>query len=119
MKASIQGYRSFPGDHCGSVAMRGLLQHYCALELPEAAVFGLGAGLASIYLSGPGLDPKGMLVGRTLTMEQDLAGFLGIDYREQPEPDDDRHLPAQPRTTHYTQVSGCCLLDTLSYNRYQ
>ena len=37
MKTLIEGYRIFPGEHCGSVAMRGLLHHYCGLELPESA----------------------------------------------------------------------------------
>jgi hypothetical protein len=89
MKVLIEGYKSFPGDHCGSVAMRGLLQHYCGLELPEAAVFGLGSGAASVYMKGPGLDPSAMLFGRTLSMEQDLGNNLEIDYRERAEPDDD------------------------------
>jgi hypothetical protein len=89
MKTLIDGYRSFPGEHCGSVAMRGLLHHYCGLDLPEAAVFGLGAGAASVYMSGPGLDPSAMLFGRTLSMERDLAANLAIDYRERPEVDDD------------------------------
>lgn len=89
MKSRIENYRIFPGDHCGSVAMRGLLNHYCGLELPEAAVFGLGAGAASVYLRGPGLDPSAMLFGRTIDMEASIGRNLGIDYRERPEPDDD------------------------------
>ncbi len=90
MRARIEGYESFPGDHCGSVAMRGLLHHYCGLELPEPVVFGLGAGATSLYLRGPGLDPAAMFFGRTGSMEQDVAVHLQIDYREQPEPDDER-----------------------------
>ena len=66
---------------CG-VAMRGLLHHYCGLELPEAAVFGLGSGAARVYLSGPGLDPSALVFGRTMNMEQDLATNLEIDYRD-------------------------------------
>jgi hypothetical protein len=89
MKALIENYHCYPGDHCGSTAMRGLLHHYCGLELPEAAVFGLGSGAASVYISGPGLDPQAMLFGRTATMEQDLAANLGIDYRERTESDDE------------------------------
>lgn len=89
MKTLIDDFQIFPGDHCGSVAMRGLLNHYCNLELPEPAVFGLGAGIASVYLSGPDLDPAAILFGRTPTMEQDLANNLQLDYREQTEPDDD------------------------------
>jgi hypothetical protein len=89
MKAMIEGYKIFPGDHCGSVAMRGLLHHYCGLDLPESVVFGLGSGVASVYLSGPDLDPSAMFFGRTASMEQDLATNLEIDYRERPEDDDD------------------------------
>ena len=78
----IDDFKIFPGDHCGSVAMRGLLSHYCDLALPEAAVFGLGAGLASGFINNPGADPSVVLFGRTMEMEVDLAKHLGIDYRE-------------------------------------
>lgn len=90
MKTMIDSYSNFPGEHCGSVAMRGLLYHYCQLELPESAVFGLGAGVASVYLNSPKLDPSAVLFGRTMTMEQDLTVHLGIDYRETSELDDDK-----------------------------
>lgn len=89
MKTSIQGYRNFPGEHCGSSSMRGLLFHYCGLELPEDAVFGLASGAASIYMTGPGLDPAHLLFGRGFRIETDLAENLQIDYREQPEDDDE------------------------------
>ncbi len=88
MKTMIDHYEIFPGDHCGSVAMRGLLNHYCDLELPEAAIFGLGSGAASVYIKGPDLNPGAMIFGRTMAMEQDLARNLEIDYRERPEEDD-------------------------------
>jgi hypothetical protein len=88
LKTRIEGYQNFPGEHCGSVAMRGLLNHYCDLELPEGATFGLGAGLACITIEGPVLDPPAVVFGRTMTMEVDLAAALGIDYREQTEADD-------------------------------
>ena len=90
MKTLIEGYRIFPGEHCGSVAMRGLLHHYCGLELPESAVFGLGAGIDCVYVSGPGMDPAAVAFGRTLSMEVDVAAALGVDYREQTEDDDAR-----------------------------
>ena len=83
----IENYRSFPGEHCGSVAMRGLLHHYCGLLLPEGAVFGLGAGLACGYVEG-GFDPPVVVFGRTGTMEADVGEALQVDYREQSEPDD-------------------------------
>jgi len=90
MRHLIAGYRNRPGQHCGSTAMRNLLAHYCGLELPEAVVFGLGAGLDQLYLTGIEHPPRVLTFGRSLTMEVDAADALGIDYRETPEPDDDR-----------------------------
>lgn len=90
MNHQIQDFKIYPGDHCGSVAMRGLLDYYCNLKLPEAAVFGLGAGVTSAFLYGPAMDPPYVLFGRTMSMEVDLGRHLGIDYREQPESDDDK-----------------------------
>jgi hypothetical protein len=84
----IEGYRIFPGEHCGSVAMRGLLYHYCGLALPEPAVFGLGSGLDCVYLDMPGMDPTVAVFGRTMTLELDVASALGVDYRERTEADD-------------------------------
>ncbi len=69
--------------------MRGLLNHYCGLELPEEAVFGLASGLASIYMTGPEIDPAHLLFGRGVSIEVDLAQNLQIDYREQTEDDDE------------------------------
>lgn len=120
MRALIDDYQNYPGDHCGSVAMRGLLHHYCGLELPEAVVFGLGAGAASVYMSGSELDPSAVLFGRTLSMEQDLAKNLGVDYRERSEADDgeawrvvrDEVLAGRP-----TMLSGDILY--LDYREYK
>ena len=88
MRTLIEGYRNHPGEHCGSVAMRGLLEHYCGLQLPEGPVFGLGAGLHCLFIAGTGMDPSPVVFGRTGSMEIDLAANLGVDYREQVEPDD-------------------------------
>ena len=82
MRTLIEGYENHPGQHCGSTAMRGLLQHYSGLKLPEPAVFGLGSGVASPFLSVPSLDPSPVLFGRSATLEVDAASALGIDYRE-------------------------------------
>ena len=88
MKTLIENYRIFLGEHCGSTAMRGLLYHYYGIELPEAAVFGLGAGVDCVHLSAAGMDPAVVVFGRSLNMEADLGRALGVDYREQPETDD-------------------------------
>ncbi len=69
--------------------MRGLLYHYCGLELPEPAVFGLSAGIECVYLESPSMDPALCVFGRSLALEADLGQILDVDYREQPEEDDD------------------------------
>jgi hypothetical protein len=86
----IDGYQNFPGEHCGSVAMRGLLNHYCQLSLPEHAVFGIGSGLDCVYLASAAMDPQALVFGRTVSMETDLAAALDVDYREEVETDDAR-----------------------------
>jgi Butirosin biosynthesis protein H, N-terminal/Domain of unknown function (DUF4872) len=88
MKTLIAPYEIFPGEHCGSASMRGLLKHYCGLALPEPAVFGLSAGLECAYLENAALDPGVAVFGRSASLEVDLGRILGIDYREQPDPDD-------------------------------
>lgn len=87
MKHMIEGYQSFPGDHCGSVAMRGLIAHYHGLHLPEDVIFGLGAGVDCMLATMPGVGS--VAFGRTATMELDLGEALGIRYSEQVEPDND------------------------------
>ena len=85
----IEGYRNPPGEHCGSTAMRNLLRHYCRLEFSEEVVFGLGAGLDFLYFASARFEPSVFTFGRSVTLEQDLAATLGVDYREQIEPDND------------------------------
>ena len=89
MRHMIEGYRIYPGEHCGSASMRGLLEHYCGLQLPEPAVFGLGAGLGAMYIDADFMDPPKAIFGRTGTLEVDLGRHLGIDYREATVDDDD------------------------------
>lgn len=89
MRALIENYRNLTAGHCGSGAMRNLLYHYCGLDLPEAVVFGLGAGLDSVFFTIDGVEPPFMLFGRGASMEVDLAETLGLDYRETIQLDDD------------------------------
>ena len=90
MHALIQGYRNIPGEHCGSTAMRNLLFHYCGLELSEEEVFGLGSGLDFVLIRNEANDPAAYTFGRSVTMEIDVAAAFGVEYREQPEPDNTR-----------------------------
>lgn len=89
MRHIIDNYRNLTAGHCGSGAMRNLLYHYCALDLPEGVVFGLGAGIDSVYLPIANVEPPFMLFGRGSSMETDLAETLGIDYGETAQPDDE------------------------------
>jgi hypothetical protein len=89
MRVMIDNYRNLTAGHCGSGAMRNLIFHYCGLELDEGVVFGLGAGLDTVYFNYPQQDPPFMLFGRGSSMEADLAETLGMDYAEQIETDND------------------------------
>ena len=53
MRSIIEDFRIVPAGHCGSGAMRNLIHHYCGLDLDEAVVFGLGAGLDTVYFDFP------------------------------------------------------------------
>jgi hypothetical protein len=90
MRVLIENYRNLPAGHCGSGAMRNLIYHYCGLELEEGVVFGLGAGLDTVYFSYDKIFPPIQLYGRGSSMEVDLAETLGIDYAEKMQPDDDQ-----------------------------
>jgi hypothetical protein len=90
MRAMIENYRNLPAGHCGSGAMRNLIYHYTGLELEEGVVFGLGAGLDTVFFTYEAASPPIMLFGRGSSMETDLAETLGMDYSEQVEPDNDR-----------------------------
>ena len=92
MKKLLDAFQIHPGEHCGSVAMRGLLHHYTGVDLPEPAVFGLGAGLATGFVRAPdaaGATPACVMFGRQADLELDVGRHLQIDYRERTEEDDD------------------------------
>ncbi|MEM0954291.1 MAG: BtrH N-terminal domain-containing protein [Pseudomonadota bacterium] len=115
----IDNFRIIPAGHCGSGSMRNLIYHYCDVDLPEAVVFGLGAGIDSIFFTRP--DNTGFtLFGRGVTMEADLARTLGIDYREQIQPDDDlawEEVRAEVDAGRPTMLSGDILY--LDYREYK
>ncbi|MCH2187587.1 BtrH N-terminal domain-containing protein [Myxococcota bacterium] len=120
METMIDGYRIYPGEHCGSSSMRGLLEHYCGLKLPEDAVFGLAAGLDCGFFDSDAMDPPIGVFGRTASLEQDLGQHLQIDYREQTE-DNDGQAWSQVREEvlagRPTMLSGDILY--LDYREYK
>ena len=89
MRTMIEDFRIVPAGHCGSGAMRNLLYHYCDLDLEEGVVFGLGAGLDSVFFTYADAEPPFMLFGRGSSFEADMAYTLGIDYQERMQTDDD------------------------------
>jgi Butirosin biosynthesis protein H, N-terminal/Domain of unknown function (DUF4872) len=69
--------------HCGSGALRDLLEFHGLSwgpePLSEGMVFGLGAGLGFAYVEWPEMDPPIYLVGRTAGLERDICANLTID----------------------------------------
>lgn len=78
----VDDYPHRVGGHCGSGALRDLLE-WAGLgwggEPPsEGLVFGLGGALAFFHVRIPGLQPPVYLVGRDIDLEQELCDRLGI-----------------------------------------
>jgi hypothetical protein len=67
--------------HCGSGALRDILEHrglrYGEAPLSEGAVFGLAGGLGCFFAEFPSIKPPFYLVGRTGDLERDIAPNLG------------------------------------------
>ena len=78
MRVMIEGYQNRTGEHCGSIAMRNLLHHYCRLDLSESLIFGLGAGVDLLLIEGHDFDPAVLVFGRSTSMEADVADALAI-----------------------------------------
>lgn len=89
-KTLLLEYDNRAGKHCGSTAMRNLLQHYCGLDLREEDVFGLGSAIDCMVLEDETVTPAAMIFGRGITMEVDIASALEVGYSEEVELDDDK-----------------------------
>ncbi len=92
--AAAETFPHRKGGHCGSSALRDLLEHhglgYRGETLSEGAVFGLGGGLGFSYVELPAIEPPIYLVGRTAGLERDLCATLdiGLDLRRTDDPDE-------------------------------
>jgi hypothetical protein len=120
MRVMIEGYQNRTGEHCGSIAMRNLLHHYCRLDLSESLIFGLGAGVDLLLIEGHDFDPAVLVFGRSASMEVDVVDALGVDYVEKVEPDDDRAWEAVRREVcegRPTMLSGDIFY--LDYREYK
>jgi len=78
--------------HCGSGALRDLLEFHRLSwgdePLSEGMAFGLAGGLGFFYGELPGIKPPLYLVGRTAGLERDFCEHLGIglDLRQTDDP---------------------------------
>ncbi|MEA2123721.1 MAG: hypothetical protein QOI80_503 [Solirubrobacteraceae bacterium] len=81
MRSIVEDFVHRPAGHCGSGALRDVLEHrgldYGHGPLSEGAVFGLGGGLGAFYGEFPDFTPPLYLVGRTGELERDIAAILG------------------------------------------
>jgi len=72
-----------PAGHCGSGALRDLLEFhglsYDRTPPREGLAFGLGGGLGFNYFELPGIEPPLYAVGRTAGLERDFCEHLGIE----------------------------------------
>ncbi|MCD2191552.1 BtrH N-terminal domain-containing protein [Actinomycetospora soli] len=78
----VEGYPHRMAGHCGSGALRDLLEwaglSWSGEPLSEGTVFGLGGSLSFSYLRGPGLGSPFYLVGRGSGLTESLTARLGI-----------------------------------------
>jgi hypothetical protein len=72
----VPGYVHTPGHHCGSTALRNLLDFH-GIEISEEMAFGLGAGAAFYYLEMDQASPSRWFNGRTARLEETFRDITG------------------------------------------
>jgi hypothetical protein len=82
----LEGFQHRPGVHCGSTALADVLR-LRGLDLTEAMVFGLGAGLGFYYLDSPMLSPTRLFIGRQWPLEATACEVLGAPFAVRTEND--------------------------------
>ncbi|WP_022956391.1 BtrH N-terminal domain-containing protein [Perlucidibaca piscinae] len=68
-----------PGRHCGSSAIRDLLEFH-GLTMTEACCFGLGAGLGITYVEVPGSATPFIVHVRSMGFEEKVFATLGVPF---------------------------------------
>jgi hypothetical protein len=92
--AAVAAYPHRRAGHCGSGALRDLLEHnglsYSDEPLTEGFVFGIAGGVGFYFFELPEMEPPIYLVGRTGELERDFCEHLdvGLDLRETDDPDE-------------------------------
>lgn len=78
MTTIIEGFVSYPGEHCETTAMGNLMQ-FAGVRLSEPMLFGLGQGLGFINWDSKGMDFP--FIGGRVKVDQltaNLADMLGL-----------------------------------------
>ena len=74
----IENFYHKTGRHCGSTSLMDLM-NWGGWPLSEGACFGIGSGLASIYVLPGDQYPAGYFMGRHLDLEINFFSHLGIE----------------------------------------
>lgn len=80
MKKIIKNWKHLPGVHCGSVAVRDIVNFY-NIKMSEELCFGLGGGLG-FYYSKNKLTPTRSIHVRGPWMESGFFNHFGVDYKD-------------------------------------
>ncbi len=72
----VPNYTHTPGHHCGSTALRNLLNFH-NVEISEEMAFGLGAGACFYYVTIEDASPSRWFNGRTARLEENFAELTG------------------------------------------
>jgi hypothetical protein len=73
---SVPDFVHTPGHHCGSTALRNLLNHHGA-TISEEMAFGLGAGACFYYVALEEASPTRWFNGRTARLEENFDELTG------------------------------------------
>lgn len=76
---SAQRHSHRPGRHCGSSAIRDVLEFH-GLTMTEACCFGLGAGLGITYVEVPGSATPFIVHVRSMGFEEKVFSTLGLPF---------------------------------------
>ena len=77
MKKIINGWKHYPGVHCGSVAIRDVAKYY-GFEFSESMCFGLGGGLGFYYSINDEMSPSRSIHVRGPGMEINFFNLFGL-----------------------------------------
>jgi len=91
MKKIIKNWVHIPGLHCGSVALRDVI-NYHGYSWSEAMCFGIGGGLGFYYTVSEGISPSRMIFLRGPEMEPTFFSLVDKPTSWKKETDDERAL---------------------------